>query len=59
MSQSYQGPQAKARCGTKVWRRTVVVYIVDRAFLPAQSASQRVLFVGRTHAGYRVWERAH
>jgi hypothetical protein len=43
----------------KTWRRTVVVYVVDRAFLPSQSASQRVLFVGRTRAGYRVWQRAH
>ena len=54
-----RGPQAKAQCGAAVWRRTVVVYITDRALLPAQSASQRVLFVGRTSAGYRVWQRAH
>jgi hypothetical protein len=54
-----RGPQAKAQCGKKVWQRTVVVYIVDRAFLPAESASQRVLFVGRTSAGYTVWSRAH
>ena len=54
-----RGPQVRARCGTGVWRRTVVVYITDRALLPSQSASQRVLFVGRTSAGYRVWQRAH
>jgi hypothetical protein len=54
-----RGPQAKAQCGERVWRRTVVVYIVDRAFLPSQSLSQRVLFVGRTSTGYRVWQRAH
>jgi hypothetical protein len=42
-----------------VWQRTVVVYITDRALLPSQSAAQRVLFVGRTDAGYRVWLRAH
>jgi hypothetical protein len=54
-----RGPQAAAQCGKTVWRRTVVVYIVDRAALPAQSASQRVLFVGRTSDGYRVWARAH
>jgi hypothetical protein len=54
-----RGPQVKARCGTAVQARTVVVYVVDRAFLPSQSSSQRVVFVGRTSAGYRVWERAH
>jgi predicted secreted protein len=56
---SQRGPQVKARCGVKVWQRTVIVYITDRALLPAQSASQRVLFVGRTKSGYRVWQRAH
>ncbi|HZO98237.1 MAG TPA: hypothetical protein VFB42_12785 [Gaiellaceae bacterium] len=54
-----RGPQAKAQCGRTVWERTVVVYLLDRAFLPSQSASQRVVFVGRTPAGYRVWARAH
>lgn len=54
-----RGPQAKARCGATVWRRTVVVYVIDRALLPSQSLSQRVLFVGRTSEGYRVWQRAH
>jgi hypothetical protein len=54
-----RGAAAKAQCGTRVWQRTVVVYITDRAFLPAQSASQRVVFVGRTRAGFRVWQRVH
>ena len=54
-----RGPQVKAECGAQVQARTVVVYITDRALLPSQSASQRVLFVGRTRAGYRVWKRAH
>jgi len=54
-----RGPIAKAACGKRVWQRTVVVYITDRAFLPAQSASQRVLFVGRTKSGFRVWQRVH
>ena len=54
-----RGPQVKAECGAQVQARTVVVYITDRALLPSQSASQRVLFVGRTSAGYRVWKRAH
>jgi hypothetical protein len=54
-----RGPQVKAECGAKVQARTVVVYITDRALLPSQSASQRVLLVGRTGAGYRVWQRLH
>jgi len=54
-----RGPQVKTRCGSVVSRRTVVVYITDRALLPSQSLSQRVVFVGRTTHGYRVWGRAH
>jgi predicted secreted protein len=54
-----RGPQLKAQCGATVSARTVVVYITDRALLPSQSLSQRVLFVGRTKVGYRVWQRAH
>jgi hypothetical protein len=54
-----RGAIAKAQCGSSVWQRTVVVYITDRALLPAQSASQRVLFVGRTKAGFKVWQRVH
>jgi hypothetical protein len=54
-----RGPQAKSQCGKAVWQRTVVVYILDRAFLPSQSASQRVLFVGHTGRGWLVWQRAH
>jgi hypothetical protein len=52
-----RGPQVKSECGTQVQARTVVVYITDRALLPSQSLSQRVLFVGRTGTGYRVWQR--
>jgi hypothetical protein len=51
-----RGPQAKFSCGMRVWRRTVVVYILERIALPAQSASQRVFFVGRFKSGYRVWQ---
>jgi hypothetical protein len=54
-----RGPQVRAQCGATVAARTVVVSIVDRALLPAQSAASRVLFVGRTADGYRVWSRAH
>lgn len=54
-----RGGQAKFSCGTRVWQRTVVVYILDRAMLPAESASQRVYFVGRFKSGYRVWQVVH
>jgi hypothetical protein len=53
-----RGPQVRARCGMRAWQRTVVVYVTERALLPSESAAQRVLFVGRTTAGYRVWQRA-
>lgn len=51
-----RGPQAKYSCGVRVWQRTIVVYIRDRASLPAQSASNRVYFVGRFKSGYHVWQ---
>jgi len=54
-----RGPQAKYECGTRVWRRTVVVYITLRAFLPSASLSEKVFFVGRFRRGYRVWQVVH
>jgi hypothetical protein len=54
-----RGQEAKRSCGTRVWMRTVVVYVTDRAALPAQSASQRVFFVGKFKTGYRVWQVVH
>ncbi len=54
-----RGGQVQAECGATVRARTVVVYITDRALLPSQSLSQRVVLVGRTPAGYRVWRRVH
>jgi hypothetical protein len=54
-----RGRQAKFSCGRRVWQRSVVVYITARAALPAQSASQRVFFVGRFKSGYRVWQVVH
>ena len=54
-----RGPEAKFACGTRVWRRTVVVYITLRAFLPSASLSERVDFVGRFKGGYRVWQVVH
>ena len=54
-----RGEQARYSCGVRVWRRTIVVYVLDRASLPAQSASQRVFFVGRFRGGYHVWQVVH
>lgn len=56
---SERGPQARAQCGATVWRRTVVVYITRRAYLPAVSASSGIYFVGRLRGGYRVWQVVH
>jgi hypothetical protein len=54
-----RGPIAKRECGPRVRRRTVVVHIRLRAFLPSASLSERVSFVGRFESGYRVWRIAH
>jgi hypothetical protein len=54
-----RGTQARYSCGVRVWQRTVVVYVLDRAGLPAQSASQRVYFVGRFTSGYHIWQVVH
>lgn len=54
-----RGSEAKYSCGARVWQRTIVVYVLDRAMLPAQSASQRVYFVGRFRSGYEVWQIVH
>jgi hypothetical protein len=54
-----RGRQVKYSCGVRAWQRTIVVYIIDRAMLPAASASQRVYFVGRFADGYHVWQVVH
>jgi len=54
-----RGRQVRYQCGQAVAARTVVVYILRRAYLPAQSASQGVYFVSRFANGYRVWQTAH
>jgi hypothetical protein len=54
-----RGPEAKFECGARVWRRTVVVYVTLRAYLPSASLSERVVFVGRFKSGYRVWQVVH
>jgi hypothetical protein len=58
-SDQERGGEAKFDCGTRVWRRTVVVYITLRAFLPSASLSENVFFVGRFRHGYRVWQVVH
>jgi hypothetical protein len=54
-----RGRGAKFECGTRVWRRTVVVYITLRAFLPSASLSERVDYAGRFRGGYKVWQVVH
>lgn len=54
-----RGPEAKNECGARAWRRTVVVYIALRTFLPSASLSEKVFFVGRFTTGYRVWQVVH
>jgi hypothetical protein len=54
-----RGNQVRRQCGQRIAARTIVVYILRRAFLPAQSVSQGVYFVSRFSDGYRAWEVAH
>jgi len=54
-----RGGEARYDCGTRVWRRSVVVHITLRAFLPSASLSEKVFFVGRFKSGYRVWQVVH
>ncbi|HZT85788.1 MAG TPA: hypothetical protein VE984_10275 [Gaiellaceae bacterium] len=54
-----RGGGAKFECGTRVWRRTVVVYVTLRRFEPSGSLSESVFYVGRFKDGYRVWQVVH
>jgi hypothetical protein len=54
-----RGGEARYECGTRVWRRTVVVYVTLRAFTNSASLSEKVFFVGRFKTGYRVWQVVH
>lgn len=54
-----RGREAKFECGSRVWRRTVVVDITLRALAPSASLSEKVFFVGRFKHGYRVWQVVH
>jgi hypothetical protein len=58
-SDQNRGGNVKSLCGDAVWRRTVVVYLRDRAMGRNTSLAQRVFFVGRFPAGYRVWRVQH
>jgi hypothetical protein len=54
-----RGGEAKFECGSRVWRRTVVVYITLRAFENSASLSEKVFLAGRFWNGYRVWQVVH
>ncbi len=54
-----RGGEAKFDCGTRVWRRTVVVYLTLRAVNNSASLAQNVFFVGRFRSGYDVWQVVH
>lgn len=54
-----RGGGARFDCGTRVWRRTVVVYITRRAYGNSGSTSESVFYVGRFRSGYRVWQVVH
>jgi hypothetical protein len=51
-----RGREVKAECGATAWKRTIVVYVTDRALLPSQSLAQHVFFISRLSTGYRVWQ---
>jgi hypothetical protein len=54
-----RGPQVRMQCGARAAARTIIVYVLRRASLPAQSAAQGVYFLARFANGYRVWQVAH
>ena len=54
-----RGDEVSAQCGTRVFRRTVVVDLLFPKMLPSASLSQGTVFVSRSGAGYQVWEVAH
>ena len=54
-----RGSIVRASCGSVVWHRTVAVAIDLRRYHPSASLSERVSFVARTRAGYRVYALGH
>ncbi|MDX6566802.1 MAG: hypothetical protein QOE10_2464 [Gaiellales bacterium] len=50
-----RGGQVRTRCGTRVWRETVIVYLRDRALGRDESLAQSFYFVSRFPSGFRAW----
>lgn len=56
---SERSDYVKRQCGRRVWRRTVVVYLLLPKFLPSASLSQGILLVSHLRKGWTVWDRVH
>lgn len=54
-----RGALVRTSCGAATWHRTVAVAIDLRRYHPSASLSERVSFVARTRAGYRVYALGH
>ncbi len=54
-----RGPEVRHQCGSRAFRRTVVVGLLFPRELPSASLSQGTVFVSLFPTGYRVWEVAH
>jgi hypothetical protein len=50
-----RGGQVRTLCGAADQRRTVIVYLRDRALGRDESLAQAVFFVSRFPSGYRAW----
>ena len=56
---SARGSEVRRQCGSRAFRRTVVVGLLFPKELPSASLSQGTVFVSLFATGYRVWEVAH
>ncbi len=55
-----RGRALRYECNTRVWHRSVVVYVTLRAWLRSSaSIAEKVYYVGRFANGYRVWQVVH
>jgi len=54
-----RGDEVNAQCGTRVFRRTVVVDLFFPKMLPSAPLTKGTDFVSPSGTGYRVWEVAH
>jgi hypothetical protein len=54
-----RGAYARSKCGRRVQRRTVVVYLDFPAMGPSASLRQGVLLVTKRTRHYRVWTKLH